>query len=132
MFKNAIVAIILGAAIIAAPPAVSAAAQDYRFELAAAPAAVGAATVVKIRLVHAVHGHPIDGAIIFQTRFDMGPEGMGSMTAPVKRLEMTDEPGVYAFETQPSMAGKWALMLAAKVQGESETVKGSLVVPVGK
>jgi hypothetical protein len=36
----------------------------------------------------------------------------------------SDEPGVYSFKTDLVMAGRWRLSLAAKVQGEHETVKG--------
>ena len=109
-----------------------ASAQDYRFELAAPPAKAGDATIVKVRLVHASHGHPMEGAIVFQSRLDMGPDGMASMTAPVKPIPSAGEPGVYAFEARPTMAGNWALILSAKVQGEPETVKGSVTIPVGK
>ena len=65
------------------PAKALAAAQDYRFEAAGPPAKSGKATIVKIRLVHLPDSKPVSGAVIFQTRFDMGPDGMASMTAPV-------------------------------------------------
>ena len=34
--------------------------------------------------------------------------------------------GVYSFEVEPGMTGTWALHLAAKVQGEPETVRGTV------
>ena len=62
---------------------------------------------------------------------DMGPDGMKEMTAPVKALP-PKEPGVYLFEVEPGMAGGWMLTLAAKVQGEAETVRGSVTVKLAK
>lgn len=110
---------------------VHAAPQDYRFELAAPPAKSADGTLVKVRLVHVPDGQAVSGAVIFQSRFDMGPDGMGEMTAPVKALP-AGEPGVYSFAAQPSAAGNWGLTLSAKVQGEPQTVKGTVTVPVAK
>ena len=56
---------------------------------------------------------------------------MKEMTAPVKALP-PKEPGVYLFEVEPGMAGGWMLTLAAKVQGEAETVRGSVTVRLAK
>ena len=58
------------------PLAAVAAAQDYRFEAVGPPIKSGKATVVKIRLVHVPDRKPVPEAVIFQTRFDMGPDGM--------------------------------------------------------
>ncbi|MGE0270250.1 MAG: FixH family protein [Alphaproteobacteria bacterium] len=106
-------------------------AKDYRFETVGPIVKSGNATVVKIRLVHIADGKPVTDAVIFQTRLDMGPDGMASMTAPVKTATSA-EPGIYAFEIEPSMAGNWGLTLAAKVQGEAETVRGTVTVAVSK
>lgn len=106
-------------------------AQDYRFELEGQPVKSGKATMVKVRLVHVPDGKSVPGALIIQTKFDMGPESMAEMAAPAK-ASPTPEPGIYQVETQPSMDGKWSLSLAAKVQGESETVRGTVIVPVPK
>jgi len=76
-------------------------------------------------------GKAVSDAIVIQTKFDMAPEGMAEMAAPAK-TSATGEPGVYQVEAQPSMGGKWALTLSAKVQGEAETVRGTVVVPVPK
>ena len=65
--------------------------------------------------------------MIFETRLDMGPDGMGEMTAPVT-AQGSPAPGVYRFTVAPTMAGRWELKLSAKVQGEAETVTGSVVV----
>jgi hypothetical protein len=113
------------------PLAALAAAQDYRFEVAGPPVKSGKATVVKIRLLHIPEGEPVPGAVIFQTRFDMGPDGMASMTAPAKLVRSSDA-NLYQVELEPQMGGNWALSLAAKVQGETETVNGSLPITIPK
>ena len=113
------------------PPAAVAAAQDYRFEVAGPPAKSGKATIVKIRLVHIPDGKPVPGAVIFQTRFDMGPDGMASMTAPAKLVRSSDA-NLYQVELEPPMGGNWALSLSAKVQGETETVSGSVPITIPK
>jgi hypothetical protein len=108
-----------------------AAAQDYRFEAAGPPAKSGKATIVKIRLVHIPDGKPVSGAVIFQTRFDMGPDGMATMTAPAK-LVRASEANLYQLELEPPMGGNWALSLSAKVQGETETVNGTVPITIPK
>ena len=111
------------------PSAAVAAAQDYRFEIAGPPVKSGKATVVKIRLVHIPDGKPVPGAVIFQTRFDMGPDGMASMTAPAKLVRSSDA-NLYQVELEPQMGGNWALSFSAKVQGEAETVAGTVPVTI--
>ena len=113
------------------PSASFAAAQDYRFEAVGPPVKSGEATVVKIRLVHVPDGKAVPGAVIFQTRFDMGPDGMASMTAPAKLVRSSDT-NLYQLELEPQMGGNWALSLSAKVQGETETVSGSVPVTIPK
>jgi len=66
----------------------------------------------------------VPDAVIFESKADMGPSGMAAMAAPVKALQVKD--GIYSFEVAPDMAGTWALHLAAKVQGETETVRGTV------
>lgn len=113
------------------PSQVLAAAKDYRFELVGAPAKSGKATLIKIKLIHVPDGKPVAGGIIIQTKLDMGPEGMASMTTPAKATA-APEPGVYQVSAEPEMAGNWVLSLSAKVQGEPETVTGTLTVPIAK
>jgi YtkA-like protein len=108
-----------------------AAPQDYRFELDGQPVKSGTKTIVKLRLVHVPDGKPVSGAIVIQTRLDMGPSGMKEMAAPAKAMP-GDTGGVYQVETEPSMAGDWALTLGAKVQGEVQTVRGTVNIAVPK
>jgi hypothetical protein len=105
-------------------------ASDYRFELVGKPAASGGKDAVGIRLVHVPDGKPVTDAVIFESKADMGPAGMASMGAPVSAMPASG--GVYRFEVEPGMTGTWALHLAAKVQGEQETVRGTLDIALVK
>lgn len=107
-----------------------AAASDYRFELVGKPQLLGQKDVVQVRLVHATDGNSIADAVIFESTADMGPAGMPTMPASVKALPVKG--GVYSFEVAPGMAGTWALHLAAKVQGEPETVRGTVNIDLVK
>jgi hypothetical protein len=95
---------------------------DYRFELAGKPQPSATKDIVQVRLLRIADGKPVPDAVIFESKADMGPAGMATMTAPVKSLPAKG--GIYSFEVEPGMAGTWALHLAAKVQGEPETVRG--------
>jgi hypothetical protein len=94
------------------------------------PAGQGKSNVT-LRLVHTPDKKPVNDAVIFQTSADMGPDGMPTMTAPAKALPAS-HPGLYTVEIEPGMAGNWELKLAAKVQGETETVRAALPVKLGK
>ena len=103
-----------------------AAPNDYRFELVQAQPAGADKTAVTVRLVHVPDNKPVAGAVLFESKTDMGPGGMAEMTGKVTPLP-SDQPGIYRFQIETGMAGKWALNLGAKVQGESGTVRGNLV-----
>lgn len=107
-----------------------AAAQDYRFELAGKPTVAAGKNTVRVRLVHVADGKPVPDAVVFESKADMGPAGMPTMPAPVKTMPAKD--GIYSFEVEPGMAGTWALHLAAKVQGEPETVRGTINADLAK
>ena len=104
-----------------------AAATDYEFKLVESEVAHGPEATVAVRLVDKRTDIPVSDAVIFTTRMDMAPEGMEAMTTPVEVMPST-EPGVYRFKTNLSMEGGWRFKLAAKVQGETETVQGELVL----
>jgi hypothetical protein len=110
--------------------AAHAAAGDYRFEVAEVKPAAGK-TDVTLRLIHTPDKKPVTDAVLFEIKADMGPDGMPTMTAPAKALPPT-QPGFYVIEVEPGMAGNWALQVAAKVQGERDTVRASLPVKLGK
>lgn len=100
--------------------------KDYEFQLVSQEVKKGDA-VISVKLVHKPSGRAIPDAVIFAKRIDMGPDGMGSMAAPLEAVSGGD-PGVYQFKTNLEMAGRWALTLGAKVQGETGTVQSKLIV----
>jgi hypothetical protein len=108
-----------------------AAVQDYRFELAGQPTVSGGKSVLQVRLIHLPDGKPVVHAVIFERKADMAPAGMPTMTAPVSAVSEI-APGLYQFAVGPAMAGTWALTLAAKVQGKTGTVVGTVTVKLAK
>ncbi|MBN9563508.1 MAG: FixH family protein [Alphaproteobacteria bacterium] len=109
----------------------AAAAKDYHFELVGKPTASSGKETVRVRLLHVPDNKPVRGAVVFESRADMGPQGMPTMTSPIKAIPQAS-PDVYVFEVEPGMTGTWAITLAAKVQGEAETVRGTLNVDLVK
>jgi hypothetical protein len=104
--------------------------DEYRFELVGKPQSKAGLDVVQVRLVHVPDSKPVSDAVMFESSADMGPAGMAMMTAPVKAMAAAG--GVYSFEVDPGMTGTWALHLAAKVQGEPETVRGTITADLVK
>ena len=86
---------------------------------------------VAVRLLHKPSGKPVGDAVIFRTRIDMGPDGMAEMVSPVTPAPVTDA-GTYAFKTDLPMQGRYLFSLAAKVQGEPETVVGKVMLRAKK
>ena len=102
-----------------------AAANDYVFEAVSSDVRKGDDAVVSVRLKNKATGKPVTDAVIVQSRIDMAPDGMAEMASPISQVPSTD-PGVYSFKAELSMAGRWLLSVAAKVQGEAETVVGKI------
>ena len=120
--------ILTGAAIAAAVSlnvTAYAGANDYVFEPVKAEVTKGDGVVVSVRLKHKATGKPVSDAIVVQERIDMSPDAMGEMASPLIPVS-SNEPGVYSFKTDLSMTGQWLLSIAAKVQGEPETVIGKV------
>ena len=124
-----------GAAIFTASTLVAAyglaAPNDYRFELVQAQPAGSGKTTVTVRLFHVPDNKPVAGAVLFETKSDMGPDGMPEMPGKVSALP-SDKAGLYRFQIETGMAGKWALNLGAKVQGEAGTVRGTVIFDAAK
>lgn len=114
-------------AFILAAPAARAASQDYEFELVENEVKAGDQVIVAVKLFDKGTGAPVENAVIFAIRMDMAPDGMEAMTTSVEAMP-SDQPGVYRFKTNLTMAGGWQFSLAAKVQGEAETVQSKLVL----
>ena len=111
-------------------PKAMTATAGYSFELAGPPESASAGkSIVSVKLLH--DGKPVTGAVVFQSRADMGPVGMAAMTAPIKPLG-EQPPGTYRFEVDNGPVWKkpdnWALSFGAKVQGAAQTVTGSVTV----
>ncbi|HEY3642289.1 MAG TPA: FixH family protein [Xanthobacteraceae bacterium] len=102
-----------------------AAPADYNFELVQAQPSGPGKTNVTVRLIHVPDHKPVAGAVLFETKSDMGPAGMAEMPGKVTALP-SDKPGLYRVQIETGMAGTWALNLAAKVQGEAGTVRGTV------
>ena len=128
---NYLLASAVVAALSFANAAAFAAAGDYTFESTAAEWKKGDDVVVAVRLTHKPSGKPVVDAVIVRTRVDMGPDNMADMVSPVAAVP-SSEPGVYAFKTDLPMAGRYLLSVAAKVQGEPETVVGKVILKAVK
>ncbi len=102
--------------------------HDYEFQLVEPTMKTGPTTVIAVRLVNKATGKVIPNAVIFATRLDMAPDSMEEMTTKIGAMP-DGEPGVYRFEANVTMAGRWQLSLGAKVQGETGTVESHLVIP---
>jgi hypothetical protein len=109
----------------------AAAPNDYRFELVQTQPAGPGKTDVTVRLVHVPDSKPVAGAVLFESKTDMGPDGMAEMTGKVTP-QPSDKPGLYRFEIETGMAGNWALNLGAKAQGEAGTVRGAVTFKAAK
>jgi hypothetical protein len=96
-------------------------AKDFRFDLVSDSHNVGSGAIVEVSLTDLRTNMAVEGAVIFAIRLDMAPDGMEMMTTSVAEAP-ADQPGHYRFASDLSMAGNWRLSLAAKVQGEMETV----------
>jgi hypothetical protein len=103
-----------------------AAPKDYVFEPVKADVKNGKGSELAVRILHKPTGKPVEGVILFRTRLDMSPDSMGEMTAK-PAAQPSQEPGVYKFRADLTMAGGWALKLMAKVPGEKETVEATVV-----
>lgn len=119
--------LLAGVLIVGSATVTLAASQDYEFQPVSTDVKQGQGSLVSVRLIDKRTGKPVPDAVIFTTRMDMAPEGMEMMTTPVEAVSST-EPGVYVFKTDFTMAGGWRFKLAAKVQGEPDTVQSELVL----
>lgn len=116
----------IGLAIITAAPSAHAAPDDYEFQPLKVDVKNGSGSEIAVRLVHKPSGTPVAGAVLFRTRLDMAPDGMADMLAQHAAIP-SEEPGVYRFKADLTMAGGWAFRIMAKVPGEKDTVQGVVV-----
>lgn len=128
---RAVQAALLAAAIGGASTAAFADIKDYKFELVDPTVQEGPDKVIAVRLVDTRTGKPVPDAVIIATRLDMAPDGMQEMATKVTPAPGA-EPGTYKFKATFGMEGRWQLSLGAKVQGETGTVNGKLVITARK
>jgi hypothetical protein len=105
--------------------------KDYEFRLAEPTVAVGRDKLVTVQLINKTTGKPVPDAVIFAVRLDMAPDGMPEMSSKIVR-EPGGEPGSYRFKAAFGMEGRWLLSLGAKVQGETDSAEGRLVITANK
>jgi hypothetical protein len=101
--------------------------RDYEFQLIDQTVKAGPDRIISVRLVNKTTGKPVPDAVIFATRLDMAPDGMPEMATKIAPVPGT-EPGTYRFSATFGMAGRWQLLLDAKVQGETGMVESKLVI----
>ena len=128
---RALRAALIGFALIGAAGVARADIKDYEFKLAEPTVAVGKDKIVTVQLVNRKTGKPVPEAVIFATRLDMAPDGMAEMATKIVR-EPGGEPGNYRFKAAFGMEGRWLLSLGAKLQGETGTLEGKLVITAQK
>jgi hypothetical protein len=73
----------------------------------------------------------VEGAVILDATIDMGPGGMPEMSGKVTALP-SDQPGLYRFLIETGMAGKWELIVSAKVHGETESIRRAITFDAAK
>ena len=124
---RALRAIMLGLALATTASIARADVKDYEFQLVDSNVKMGPDALIAVKLVNKLTGKPVPGAVIFTTRLDMAPDGMAGMATKIAPMPGT-EPGTYLFKADVTMAGGWQLSLGAKVQGETGTLEGKLVL----
>jgi hypothetical protein len=100
--------------------------RDYEFKLVREQVKKGRA-IVDIRLIHKPDDRVVSDAIVFAVRLDMAPDDMEQMTSAIEPMK-SPEPGLYRFKVDLTDEGRWRISLAAKVQGEAETLQSRLVL----
>ena len=101
--------------------------KDYEFKLVQTEMKKGEGAIIAVQLTNKKTGKPVPDAVIFAKRIDMAPDGMASMAETIEQMPV-QEPGVYRFKTNLTMAGRWQLSLGAKVQGETGSVESKLIL----
>jgi len=98
------------------------ASDKYRFELVDEQRAGPSKTDITLRLVHVPDEKPVIDAVLLKTHLGAA---MAEAPGNIRSLP-SDEPGLYRFQVETVVAGKWTLHLAAKVRGELEPVNGTI------
>ena len=103
-----------------------AAAATYALELVGKPVRADAVVSFSVQLANEDTGMVVPDATLTVDDFNMEPEGMsGSSTV---HPAVSGQPGVFSFEVEPIMAGRWGLVYTAHVPAEPGAITGTLVV----
>lgn len=114
--------------------------SNYRFELVGQPQQEGgigklhqadSESLIFVRLVRISDGALVADADVALLRVDMAPDAMGEMTAR-SYIRPYGALGTYRVEVHPSMAGRWAVTLAARTNDQSRLVPQVLTVALEK
>jgi Cu(I)/Ag(I) efflux system membrane fusion protein len=100
--------------------------QKPAFEAVSAQVPVGKNVRIELRLIGVSPPPAATDITVEATRIDMGPDGMGSMAAPLKAVP-SNTPGVLAYQTDLVMAGRWAFSITARVKGQAAPIKSNVV-----
>lgn len=119
-------ALLAAALALAGPATAGAAISDYEFVLLEETVEPGE-NVISVILVDWRSGEGVANAVIFAARIDMAADGMATMSRPVE-IVPSPAPGIYHFRSDLTMPGLWRLSLAAKIQGEEDTLEGRLIL----
>ncbi|MGJ0509697.1 MAG: FixH family protein [Methylocystis sp.] len=121
-----VAAALLAIALLPTPTAAVADIRDYEFKLVREQIKKGL-SVVDVRLIHKPDDRAVPDAVIFALRLDMAPDDMEQMTGAIEPVK-SPEPGLYRFKVDLTDEGRWRISLAAKIQGEAETLQSRLVL----
>jgi Cu(I)/Ag(I) efflux system membrane fusion protein len=116
----------LAAALFALPAPTDAQDAPVSWQAVKAEVPVGKSVRLELKLAGADGRAVAQGVTVTSTRLDMGPDGMKTMTAPLRPVA-SPSPGVVAFDTDLVMAGRWALTISANVAGQPKPVSGVVV-----
>jgi predicted metal-binding membrane protein len=120
------VAVAIWGVLLIAPLTLTAAPNDFRFEAVETRTVAPGKTIVAVRLVRTSDKKPVDGAAIVEAKTDMGPAGMAEMSGKVTPVA-SGQSGLLRFSIETGMAGKWELVLTAKVPGETAPITGKVI-----
>jgi len=102
-------------------------ADDYEFQAISSAFKAGKGREISLKLIHKRTKKAVAGAVLTRTALDMSPENMPDTKGKVA-LDTSKDPSIYRLKADFSLSGVWALKLAAKVPGESQTVQGVLLL----
>jgi predicted metal-binding membrane protein len=111
-------------------PTPIAANPDYRLELVDSQSAGQGQASLSLRLVRVRDDKPVESATIVEAVTDMGPGGMPEMTGKITPLP-SNRTGIHRLLIETGMAGRWELVIVAKVSGEPEVVRAAITYEAG-